>query len=59
MTQLYRMMKNESLIQQTRVAVNMTVKHHGANSETITADGYIGGLSTQRESVSKAFFVSI
>lgn len=42
------MTKDESSVQQTRDAVNMTVTYQGANSGTIIADEYIGGLSPQR-----------
>jgi hypothetical protein len=48
MAQLYRMNRNESLIQQTRDAVNMTYTYQGSASGTITADEYIGGNSPQR-----------
>jgi len=48
MAQLYRMNKNESLIQQSRDAVEMVVKYQGASSGTIIADEYIGGQSPQR-----------
>jgi len=48
MSQLYRMNKNESLIQQTRDAVEMVYTYQGSASGTITADEYIGGNSPQR-----------
>jgi len=48
MAHLYRMNKNESLIQQTRDAVNWTYTYQGSASGTITADEYIGGNSPQR-----------
>lgn len=48
MSQLYRMTKNESLLQQSRDAVDMVVKYQGASSGTIIADEYVGGKNPQR-----------
>lgn len=48
MAQLYRMSKNESLIQQSRDAVDMVVEYQGSSSGSIIADEYIGGKCPQR-----------
>lgn len=44
------MEKNPSLLDQSREAVDMTIKYHGSSSGTIIADEYLGGLSPQRGS---------
>lgn len=46
--ELYRMTKNESLIQMSRDAVNLTWTYQGSDSGTITADEYIGGVNPAR-----------
>jgi len=48
--ELYRMTKNESLIQMSRDAVNLTWTYQGTDSGTITADEYIGGVNPARGS---------
>lgn len=45
---LYRFNGNESLVQQTLDAVNMTATYHTSLSGTIIADEHLGGLSPQR-----------
>jgi hypothetical protein len=50
MYQKYRMTRNESLVQQTREAVNMTIMYQSSLSGSIIADEYLGGLSPQRGS---------
>ena len=50
MFQKYRMNKNESLVQQSRDAVNMTGEYQTSLSGTIIADEYLGGLSPERGS---------
>lgn len=47
-TVLYRLQKNESLIHQTYLAVNLTANYQTALSGTIIADEYLGGLNPQR-----------
>ncbi|CAG9972518.1 unnamed protein product [Clonostachys byssicola] len=47
---LHRRTKNESLIQQTHDAVNMTLQYHTSLSGTIIGDEHIGGQSPQRSS---------
>lgn len=49
-TVLYRNTRNESLVQQTRDAVNMTAQYHTSLSGTIVGDEHLGGLSAQRGS---------
>jgi DUF1680 family protein len=44
------MEKDQRLLDQSRDAVNMTIKYHGSSSGSIIADEYLGGLSTQRGS---------
>ena len=44
------MTRNESLVQQSRDAVNMTMTYQGTVSGTITADEYLGGISPERGS---------
>lgn len=48
MAQLYRINKNESLIQQSRDAVELTFKYQATASGSITGDEYLGGTSPQR-----------
>ncbi|KAL3419815.1 duf1680 domain containing protein [Phlyctema vagabunda] len=48
MSQKWRMNKDESLVQQSRDAVDMVVKYQGSSSGSIIADEYVGGLSPQR-----------
>ncbi|KIW04993.1 hypothetical protein, variant [Verruconis gallopava] len=49
-TALYRRTGNESLVQQTRDAVNMTTAYQTSLSGTIIGDEHLGGLSPQRGS---------
>ncbi|KAM0331393.1 hypothetical protein ACHAQA_003066 [Verticillium albo-atrum] len=49
-TVLYRLTGNESLVTQTREAVDLTVKHHTSLSGTIIGDEHLGALSPQRGS---------
>jgi len=48
MAQKYRMTRDQSLVDQTRDAVNMTFRYQGTDSGSITADEYPGGTSPQR-----------
>lgn len=50
MAQKYRMTRNQSLVDQTRAAVDMTFRYQGTDSGSITADEYVGGTSPQRGS---------
>ncbi|KAI5788197.1 hypothetical protein FPQ18DRAFT_372851 [Pyronema domesticum] len=49
-TALYRLDKNQSLIEQTHKGVNLTFTYHGANSGTITADEQLAGMAPNRGS---------
>ncbi|OBT61933.1 hypothetical protein VE03_08242 [Pseudogymnoascus sp. 23342-1-I1] len=49
-TVLYRITGNESLVKQTRDAVDMTVKYQTSLSGTIIGDEHLGALSPQRGS---------
>ncbi|KFZ02280.1 hypothetical protein V500_00276 [Pseudogymnoascus sp. VKM F-4518 (FW-2643)] len=49
-TVLYRITGNESLVKQTRDAVDMTVKYQTSLSGTIIGDKHLGALSPQRGS---------
>ncbi|KFY78878.1 hypothetical protein V499_02053 [Pseudogymnoascus sp. VKM F-103] len=49
-TVLYRVTGNESLVRQTRDAVDMTVKYHTSLSGTIIGDEHLGALNPQRGS---------
>ncbi|KAF5566738.1 six-hairpin glycosidase [Fusarium phyllophilum] len=49
-TVLYRLTGNDSLVQQTKMAVDMTAKYQGSVSGTIIADEHLGALSPQRGS---------
>lgn len=49
-TVLYRTTKNESLVQQTYDAVNMTAQYQTSLSGTIVGDEHLGALSPQRGS---------
>ncbi|KAG5797381.1 hypothetical protein H9Q69_003556 [Fusarium xylarioides] len=49
-TVLYRLTGNDSLVQQTNMAVDMTAKYQGSVSGTIIADEHLGALSPQRGS---------
>jgi hypothetical protein len=50
MSQMWRMSKNGSLVQQTREAIDMTFEYHVGPSGTILGDEYLGGLNPQRGS---------
>jgi len=50
MYQKYRMTRNESLVQQTRDAVRMTIAYQSTLAGSITADEYLGGQSPQHGS---------
>ncbi|CAL5874729.1 uncharacterized protein PFLUO_LOCUS9030 [Penicillium psychrofluorescens] len=49
-TVLYRISKNESLVPQTYMAVNLTTTYQTALSGTIIADEFLGSLNPQRGS---------
>lgn len=55
-TVLYRLTNNQSLVQQTHDAVQMTTDYHGSRSGVIIADEHLGGHNSQRGYV--AYFLA-
>lgn len=50
MAQMYRMTKDQALVDQTRAAIDMVYGYQVGPSGAIIADEYLGGLSPQRGS---------